>query len=110
MFSTVYIICMDICAFVFLGFGVHSIVSKKPAMFLWNKGSDKIPEDKTKNYNRGVAILYAFLGLCLMVVGLVANYIDNLKISNILLIAVLVIVFPTLSYAYSMLVSKYSKK
>lgn len=110
MFSTVYIICMDICAFVFLGFGIHSISSKKPAVFLWNKGSEKISDDKIKNYNRGVSILYAFLGLCLMIVGLVANYIDNLKISNILLIAVLIIVFPVLSYAHSMLVNKYIKK
>ena len=76
-----------------------------PSIFI-----ERISEDKTKKYNRGVAILYTFLGLCLMIVGLVANYIDNLKVSNILLIAVLVIFFPTLSYAYSMLVNKYSKK
>lgn len=109
MLSTIYIICVDICAFTFLIFGVLSLASKKPAAFLWNKGTENIDTKHTKLYNKGVAILYIFLCLSLMVVGLVSNYVGQF-IANILLLLVLGLVVPTLSYAYSFLVKKYSNK
>lgn len=82
--------------------------SKKASTFMWNKGSEQISKEYIKNYNRGVAFLYVFLGLLLFIVGLVSNYL-SFRLSNLLLFLVLFAGIPTLSYAYSFLVTRYKK-
>ena len=106
MFSLIYIIIVDICALFFVGYGIYGLNNKKPIPFLFAQNKTKLTISDIKQFNRGVSILHVFFGLCLLIVGLIATYL-NLRIASIILLIVLFACIPSLSYAYSFLLGKY---
>lgn len=106
MFSLIYIIVIDICAFFFIGYGIYGLNSKKPIPFLFVQSKSELKVSNIKQFNRGVSIFHIFFGLCLLIVGIIATYF-NLRVASIVLLLVLLVCIPTLSYAYSFLINRY---
>lgn len=108
MFSTIFIILIDILALFFIFYAIYVLNSKKPASFMWNKPVDNIKKEYIKNYNRGISFLYVLLGLCFFVVGLISMHV-NYRISAIALIVIIVAIIPTLSSLQIFIQARYEE-
>ena len=109
MVITIFIILVDLFAFIFMFVGFLSLNKKSPATFLWNKITKSINNKYVKQYNRTVAILYFLAGLSLLIVGMITNYL-NFYLGRLTLILVIIAIFPTLSAINTFVLSSYYEK
>ena len=96
MIYTIYIILIDIIAFFFVGYGFYTLNKKNPSTFMWNKPVKNVKPEYIKQHNRGIALLYMFLGLCFFIVGIISTYF-SFRLSTFALLFVIVAIIPTLS-------------